>query len=226
MNKSCSFFMKYVSLFLKKSDIPKFYLIRLYVNRVVSLSYGCIRLLKWSCIFIHPTCVIKGSSKLKMGQNITISRNCYIDALSNNGLIIGDNVYIGQYTTIICTSVPTCIGKGIKVGNGVSLGSHGYYGGAGGVEIGDFTIFGNYVSVHPENHNYMDINIPICKQGVTHKGIKIGTGCWIGAKATILDGTMIGNHVVVAAGAVVTGCFPDNVVIGGVPAKIIKWIEK
>lgn len=53
-------------------------------------------------------------------------------------------------------------------------------------------------------------------------GYKIGNNCWIGAKATILDGTSIGNGCVVAAGAVVTGCFPDDVVIGGVPARILK----
>lgn len=53
--------------------------------------------------------------------------------------------------------------------------------------------------------------------------MKIGNDCWIGAKATILDGTVIGNHCIVAAGAVVKGTYPDNVIIGGVPAKIIKY---
>lgn len=54
--------------------------------------------------------------------------------------------------------------------------------------------------------------------------MRIGNNCWIGAKTTILDGTIIGNHCVVAAGAVVKGIFPDNVIIGGVPARIIKEI--
>lgn len=54
-------------------------------------------------------------------------------------------------------------------------------------------------------------------------GVKIGNDCWIGAKATILDGTVIGDHCIVAAGAVVKGVFPDNVIIGGVPARIIKY---
>ena len=51
----------------------------------------------------------------------------------------------------------------------------------------------------------------------------IGSNCWIGAKATILDGVHIGDGCIVAAGAVVTKSFPDNVIIGGVPAKIIKY---
>lgn len=66
------------------------------------------------------------------------------------------------------------------------------------------------------------MDIPIRKQGVNRKGIKIGSNCWIGAKVTILDGTIIGNGCIVAAGAVVRGQFPDNCVIGGVPAKILK----
>ncbi len=47
---------------------------------------------------------------------------------------------------------------------------------------------------------------------------------WIGAKVTFIDGSSIGNNCVIAAGAIVTDNFPDNVLIGGVPAKIIKKI--
>jgi len=54
--------------------------------------------------------------------------------------------------------------------------------------------------------------------------ITIGDNVWIGANATICPGITLGNNVVVGAGAVVTKDFPDNVVIGGVPAKIIKYV--
>jgi acetyltransferase-like isoleucine patch superfamily enzyme len=46
----------------------------------------------------------------------------------------------------------------------------------------------------------------------------------VGAKATFLDGSVVGNNCVVAAGSVIKGVFPDKVVIGGVPAKILKTI--
>ena len=55
------------------------------------------------------------------------------------------------------------------------------------------------------------------------KPVKIGNDVWIGG--TILPGVTIGNNVVVAAGAVVTKDVPDNCVVGGVPAKIMKEIE-
>ena len=56
--------------------------------------------------------------------------------------------------------------------------------------------------------------------------VTIGDDCWLGANSTICPGVTIGNGVVVAAGAVVTKSFGDNVVIGGVPAKILKHISK
>lgn len=71
---------------------------------------------------------------------------------------------------------------------------------------------------------FSDIHIPIREQGVyTEGGVVIGRDCWIGAKVTILDRTRLGNGCIVTAGAVVSGIFPDNCIIGGVPAKIIKF---
>ena len=57
------------------------------------------------------------------------------------------------------------------------------------------------------------------------KAITIGDDCWIGARAVINPGVTIGNGVIVASGAVVTKNFGDNVVIGGVPARVISEIE-
>jgi acetyltransferase-like isoleucine patch superfamily enzyme len=52
--------------------------------------------------------------------------------------------------------------------------------------------------------------------------VRIGSGSWLGANAVILPGTTIGEHVVVAAGAVVRGDIPDHCVVAGVPAKIVR----
>lgn len=56
------------------------------------------------------------------------------------------------------------------------------------------------------------------------KPVKIGNNVWIGGRSVIAPGVTIGNNVVIAAGSVVTKSFPDNVVVGGNPAKIIKEI--
>lgn len=152
-----------------------------------------------------------------------VGKNCIVNALSMEGVEFGNGVSVGRGTSIECTGSIKQLGKGIKVGDNVGMGDMCHYGCAGGIEIGDNTIVGIYVTMHSENHNFSNANIPIRMQGVSHKGIKIGNDCWIGAKATILDGSVIGNGCVVAAGAVVTGVFPDNCIIGGVPAKVIKY---
>ncbi|MFF1571176.1 acyltransferase [Leifsonia sp. NPDC058292] len=60
----------------------------------------------------------------------------------------------------------------------------------------------------------------------TNLPILVGDGCWIGARALILGGTTIGAGSIVAAGAVVRGEFPPNVLLAGVPAKIIKQLDE
>lgn len=206
-------------------QIPSAYLIRLLSGKIVNRIYGSIRLLTIRGVFLSPSAILRGSSCFKFGRNLMIGPRCYIDALGIEGITCGDGVSFGIGTTMIVTGSLQQLGKGIRIGNNVGLGTCGHYGGAGGLEIGDDTIIGNYVSIHPENHNFKDLDIPIRLQGVNHKGIKIGKGCWIGAKSTILDGTQIGNGCIVAAGAVVSGIFPDNVIIGGIPARIIKTRE-
>lgn len=205
--------------------IPSGYLVRLFAGKGICLAYGMLRFLTLKRVFVHPISIIKCSSKIRFGKNLNIERGCYIDALSKNGLTVGDNVSFGYRTCLRISGSMGRIGNGITIGNNVGLGTHGYYGcGVGSLTIGDDCIFGNYVSIHPENHNYNDLNVPIRLQGVSSScGVIIGDNCWIGAKATILDGTRLGNGCIVAAGAVVKGEFPDNAVIGGVPAKILKY---
>ena len=108
----------------------------------------------------------------------------------------------------------------------LELGEFAYLGGAGGLEIGNDCVIGQYFSCHPENHQFEDSSKLIRLQGTTRKGIKIGNNCWIGAKVTILDGVTIGDNCVIAAGAVVTKSMPAGRLIGGVPAKVLKAIHK
>ena len=62
------------------------------------------------------------------------------------------------------------------------------------------------------------------------KPIKVGNNCFIGMRTILLPGTVLGDNVIVGAGAVVKGTFPDNVVIGGNPARIIcktdEWAKR
>lgn len=91
------------------------------------------------------------------------------------------------------------------------------------VYIGDYCLIGPNTLITTVGH-------PLTPKGrrekkANSKPVKIGNDVWIGGNCTILPGVEIGNNVIVAAGAVVTKDVPDNCVVGGVPAKIIKEIE-
>jgi len=89
--------------------------------------------------------------------------------------------------------------------------------GDNGIEIGDGTIFAPGVKIISANHDPQDLS-----QWKLDRPIKIGKNCWIGANAVILPGVELGDNVIVGAGAVVTNSFPDNVIVAGNPATIVK----
>lgn len=89
-----------------------------------------------------------------------------------------------------------------------------------GVFIGENTTFAHGVTIVSMEHDLKNV-VKIGKKGK----VTIGQNCWIGAKATILTGVDLGDNVVVGSNSVVTKSFKQgNVVIAGVPAKIIKQL--
>ncbi len=160
--------------------------------------------------------------KIQWGRFMKLGKHVHLSGLGKGGLQIGDHVGIGAYSRVIVSSSLTALGAHIAIGNRVGIGEYAYLGGAGGLEIGADCIIGQYFSCHPENHVHSEVHLPIRLQGVTHRGISIGSNCWIGSKVTVLDGVSIGVGSVIAAGAVVTRSFPPYSIIGGVPARLLK----
>lgn len=207
--------------FVLDKNLSDLYLIGFIFDKSIMYIRGVIKFRK--IILIGKNTKIISANLLTFGKSVMIDDECIINALSRDGILLGNNVSIQKRTIIECTGSLRHLGKGLVLGNNVGIGSNSFLGCAGGIEIGDDTIIGNYVSFHSENHNFDRNDIPIRLQGVNHKGIKIGNNCWIGAKVTILDGTVVGDGCVIAAGAVLNGkTYPSNSVVGGVPAKILK----
>ncbi len=163
-------------------------------------------------------------SNMEFGRFVQIQEGAYLSALGKGKLSLGDNVNIGAYSRLVISQTFHEVGSHIRLGNNVGLGDFAHLGGAGGLDIGSDCIIGAYFSCHPENHLYDDPTVPIRLQGVSRKGIKIGSNCWIGAKVTVLDGVTIGDNCVLAAGALLTRSVPANSLVGGVPAKLLKTI--
>lgn len=92
------------------------------------------------------------------------------------------------------------------------------------IRIGDNCMFGPNVQLYTASH---PLNPGKRNSGLEFgKPITIGDNVWIGGGAVIVPGVTLGNNVVVAAGAVVTKSVPDNCVVGGNPAKIIKMVDE
>jgi acetyltransferase-like isoleucine patch superfamily enzyme len=156
------------------------------------------------------------------GKNLILEDNVSINALSQNGIQLGDHVSVARNSILVCTGIVSFKGIGITIGNRTGINAYAYLGGQGGLTIGDDVILGPNVHIFSENHNFSHPDIVIKDQGFTKAPVKIGNNCWIGAGAIILAGVEIGYGCVIAAGSVVTKSIPDNSVAGGVPAKVIK----
>ena len=111
-------------------------------------------------------------------------------------------------------------GKNIFIGENVFINCCCHFQDHGGIYIDDGCLIGSHVVMatinHGKNPERRSDNFPL--------PIHIGKKVWIGSHATILPGVTIGDHAIVAAGAVVTKNVSANTVVGGVPAKTIKMI--
>jgi acetyltransferase-like isoleucine patch superfamily enzyme len=123
-------------------------------------------------------------------------------------------------STTIFPPFYTNFGKFIQIGKNVFINHACTFLDMGGITIEDNALIGPKVNLITENHP-LD---PTDRKALITKPILIKRNAWIGAAATILPGVTIGENSVVAAGAVVSKDVPDNVVVGGIPAKFIKTI--
>ena len=112
----------------------------------------------------------------------------------------------------------TDFGKNITIGSNVFINAGCKFQDQGGIFIDEGALIGHGVVLATLNHD-MD---PEKRQMLHPAPIHIGKGVWIGANAPVCSGVTIGDHAVVAAGAVVVKDVPADTVVGGVPAKVIK----
>ena len=111
----------------------------------------------------------------------------------------------------------------IKIGSNISTNNNIMICAANYIEIGDDCLIGNFVSIRDHEAHGL---APDKRREIGEIGIvKIERNVWIGNNVLILKNTHIGENTIIAAGAVVAGNFPPDVIIGGVPAKIIKPIK-
>ncbi len=115
----------------------------------------------------------------------------------------------------------TDCGKNIKIGKNVFINSCCRFQDQGGIEIGDGSLIGHNTTIATLNHDFN----PAKRQNLMPNAVKIGKNVWIGSDCTILPGVEIGDGAIVGAGSVVTKSVPENTIVAGNPAKVIRKIE-
>lgn len=113
-------------------------------------------------------------------------------------------------------------GQRLSLGDHVDLAKDVIITTSGGVTIGNRTLVGYRTQILSTNHHIPQLPAPIFGAGHDKKPVFIGQDVWIGANCLILPGVTIGDNAVIAGGSVVTHDIPDNAIVGGVPAKIIR----
>jgi maltose O-acetyltransferase len=92
--------------------------------------------------------------------------------------------------------------------------------------IGDDVMMAPQVIILSNSHNFARTDIPMREQGAPPpRPVRIGSDVWIGTRAIVLPGVRVGNHVIIGAGAVVTKDVPDWAIVGGNPARVIRFRE-
>jgi acetyltransferase-like isoleucine patch superfamily enzyme len=162
------------------------------------------------------------SAQLFVRRGVSIDDYAIIDALSCEGIQVGDATTLAKFSYLKCSSTLGNLGVGIVIGDHTAIGAYSYVGAAGGVIIGDNVLFGQRVSIHAENHKFDRLDIPVREQGVSHAGVRIEDDCWIGSHSVVLDGITIGRGAIVVAGSVVSRDIPPGAVVSGVPARLMR----
>lgn len=147
---------------------------------------------------------------VSFGNNVEIEKNWIIAVYpeyanqfnpvrSKGGVYIGDKTYINRNLTIYCADT---------------------------VAVGTNCLFGSNVLITDNNHGIdLSTEIPFSKQPLSTEPVIIGDNCWIGESAKILKGGGLGANCIVAAGSIVTKKFPSNVMVAGIPARIVKQYD-
>ncbi|HEY0187597.1 MAG TPA: acyltransferase [Cellulomonas sp.] len=153
--------------------------------------------------------------RLLTAAGARLGTGCFVSPLASveaAGLVLGDRSYVaaGAYVTGSCRA-----GRDCSLNPGTVV--------RGRVRLGDAVRIGAHTSILGFNHSMADPAVEMFRQPLVTVGIEIGDDVWIGSHVVVLDGVTVGAHAVLGAGAVVTRDVPAGAVVGGNPARVIRY---
>lgn len=167
---------------------------------------------------IHETMYFLAQEALKLTNQLNSKYNEPKEILKIMQLLTNNN--IGANFNLFPPFHTDC-GKNLKIGDNVFINSGCHFQDQGGIKIGNNVLIGHNVVLATLNHNFN----PNLRGNIIPSPIYIGNNVWIGSNSTICPGVTINDGAIIAAGSVVTKDIPENVIVGGNPAKIIKNIN-
>jgi len=199
-----------------------------YIKEYLAHHLYCVwRIFKIKCYFTLNQISITYWG-VKVGKKCSFLGSTIFRRYPETAIIIGNNcAFQSSDWSNIVGICRRCMISTLKKGAVLKIGDKCGFSGAAiscaeSITIGDNVLLGINVIVTDTDHHSLNAKQRFENIGITSKPIVIGNDVWIGTNSIILKGVNIGDNSVIAAGSVVVGDIPDNVVAGGVPAKVIR----
>lgn len=151
---------------------------------------------------------------LYIGRSCSFEKGIRLTATDGGRIFISDRVHLAEGVNITCSAGEIRISDDVFIGRGTVIVANEF------IEIGRDSMISEYVVIRDQDHNTK--SRPVRKAGLTSAPIVIGEDVWIGCKASVLRGSVIGNRSVIGAHALVKSHIPPESIAVGVPARVIR----
>lgn len=184
-----------------------------------SLLYPCLFAECGTGIVFGRNLTIRHPHRIRLGRGVILCDDVTIDGKGQDGdgLIIGDQVFVGKGTAVLT------VGGTLKIGAGSNIGTYCRIATRANTELGEKVLIAGFCYLVGGDHGSDRTDIPIIDQpSVAAGGHQIGDGVWLGTKTTVKGGVSIGAHSIIGAHALVTKDIPEFSVAVGTPAKVVQ----
>jgi acetyltransferase-like isoleucine patch superfamily enzyme len=166
-----------------------------------------------------------GWLKLRFGRRLVTDGLCFVgpgvqlEIARNARLVLGRWSWIGHGCKIRIHEGDVRIGAKTVMGQECTISAYQR------VAVGRECVIADRVMLIDFDHGVVEVDRPIRLQGIYKRDVQVGNNCWIGYGACVLRGVTVGDNAIIGTSAVVTKSVPENAVVAGVPARVIRMRE-
>jgi acetyltransferase-like isoleucine patch superfamily enzyme len=167
-----------------------------------------------------------GLRKLRHGRRLVldglafIGPGCVLQIGKRGSLELGRWSWLGHHCKLRCHEGVISIGAKSVLGQECTISAYQH------VSIGRECVIADRVMLIDFDHGMVEVERPIRLQGIYKRDVRVGNNVWIGYGACVLRGVTVGDNAVIGSNAVVTRDVPDNAVVAGVPARVIRMRDE